>query len=155
MSSRRVQNVSETYCKDGYLQKDLSRSHFWEFFVQYIELQKFLKFYFFTLLPLFMAAYRDAFRTWSNICNGTFFAKILNGFKLLTISARKASSQILERVDDRLLAKGLKYWDHSCSKPSRKYVWRHFWKDKISWCDSKKKECLCKSSRPKDFLKKM
>ena len=25
-------NVSETYCEDGYLQEDLSRSHFWEIY---------------------------------------------------------------------------------------------------------------------------
>ena len=30
MSSRHIQNVSETYRKDSYLQKDLPRSHFWE-----------------------------------------------------------------------------------------------------------------------------
>ena len=33
-SSRRIQYVSETYCKEGYLQKDLPRSHFWEIFGQ-------------------------------------------------------------------------------------------------------------------------
>ena len=29
-SSRHIQLFSEVYCKDGYLQKDLSRSHSWE-----------------------------------------------------------------------------------------------------------------------------
>ena len=32
--SRRIHNVSEPYCKDGYLQKDLPRSHFWEIYGQ-------------------------------------------------------------------------------------------------------------------------
>ena len=30
----RIQRVSETYCKDGYLYKDLPRSHFWEIYGQ-------------------------------------------------------------------------------------------------------------------------
>ena len=36
-----------------------------------------------------------------------FFAKILNSFKLITIFAKKASSQMLNLVENRLLAKGL------------------------------------------------
>ena len=56
-----------------------------------------------------MAAYRGAFRTWPNIYKGAFFAKILNGFKLLTILAKKAPSQMFDWVANRLLAKGLKY----------------------------------------------
>ena len=34
MTLRRIQNDSDTYCKDGYLQKDLPRSHFWEIYGQ-------------------------------------------------------------------------------------------------------------------------
>ena len=30
--SRRIQDVFETYCEDNYLQKDLSRPHFWEMY---------------------------------------------------------------------------------------------------------------------------
>ena len=30
--SRRIQHVFETYCEDNYLQKDLSRPHFWEIY---------------------------------------------------------------------------------------------------------------------------
>ena len=56
-----------------------------------------------------MATYRGVFATWSNIYNGAFFAKILNGFKLLTIFARKAPSQMFNWVENRLLAKDLKY----------------------------------------------
>ena len=33
-SSRSIQHVSETYCKDGYLYRDLPRSHFWEIYGQ-------------------------------------------------------------------------------------------------------------------------
>ena len=55
-----------------------------------------------------MAAYRDVFRTWSNLYNGAFFAKILNGLKLLTIFAKKVPSQIFDWIENRLLAKGLK-----------------------------------------------
>ena len=47
--------------------------------------------------------------TWSNIYNGASFAKILNSFKLLTIFAKKASSQKFDWVENRFLAKGLKY----------------------------------------------
>ena len=55
------------------------------------EWQQFLKFQFFTLLHLLVAAYRGVFRTWPNIYKGAFFAKILKGFKLLTILAKKGS----------------------------------------------------------------
>ena len=34
MSSRRIQNVSETYSKDGYLYKDSSGSQFWKIYDQ-------------------------------------------------------------------------------------------------------------------------
>ena len=50
----------------------------------------------FNLLHLLVAAYRGVFRTWSNIYNAAFFAKILNDFKLLTIFAKKAPSQLFE-----------------------------------------------------------
>ena len=53
------------------------------------EWSKFLKFQFFILLHLLVAAYRGLFRTWWNIYNGAFFAKILNSFQLLTIFAKK------------------------------------------------------------------
>ena len=56
-----------------------------------------------------MAAYRGVFRTWSNIYNGAFFAKTLNSFKLLTNFAKKAPSQMFDWVENRRLAKGLKY----------------------------------------------
>ena len=75
-----------------------------------------------------MAAYRGVFRTWPNIYKGTFFIKILIYFKLLTMPKKYSA---------------------------RKYVWRRFWKGERSWSDSKQKECLCRSSRPKRSLKKM
>ena len=71
--------------------------------------KNFSSFWFFTLLHLLVAAYRGVFRTWSNIYNGAFFVEIFNEFKLLTIFAQKAPSQMLEWVENRLLAKGLKY----------------------------------------------
>ena len=58
----------------------------------------FLRFYFFTLLHLLVAAYRGVFRAWLIIYNGAFFVKMLYGFKLLTIFARKASSQVGVRL---------------------------------------------------------
>ena len=64
----------------------------------------FLRFYFFTLLHLLVVAYRGVFRTWSNIYNGASFSKILNGFKLLTILAKKAKSLMLDWILNRLLA---------------------------------------------------
>ena len=51
-----------------------------------------------------MAAYRGVFKTQSNIYNEAFFAKILNGFKLLTIFVKKAPSQMFDWVENRLLA---------------------------------------------------
>ena len=85
-----------------------------------------------------MAAYRGVFRTWTNICKGAFFAKLLNGFKLLPILAKKAPSQMFDWVGNGLLAKGLKYWAHSSSQPlnyaekilSQKILMTFFWKDR-------------------------
>ena len=48
-----------------------------------------------------------------------FFAEILNGFKLLTIFAKKAPSQMFEWVENKLLVKGFKYGVHSCSQSSK------------------------------------
>ena len=48
-------------------------------------------FQFFTLLHILLAIYRGVIRTLSNIYKGAFFAKILNGFKLLTIFKKKGS----------------------------------------------------------------
>ena len=56
-----------------------------------------------------MAVYRGVLRTGPNIYKGAFFAEILNGFKLLTIFEKKAPSQIFDWVENRRLAKGLKY----------------------------------------------
>ena len=56
-----------------------------------------------------MAAYRGVFRTWPNIYKEAFFAKILNGFKLLNILAKKAPSKMFDWVGNMLLVKGLKY----------------------------------------------
>ena len=75
-------HVSEMYCKDAYLQKDLPKSYFWGIYVHYKKFSrviKLLKFYFFSLLHLLVAAYRGVFKTWSNIYNGAFFVKILKG----------------------------------------------------------------------------
>ena len=56
-----------------------------------------------------MAACRGVSRTLSNINKGAFFVKILDGFKLLTIFEKKAPSQMFDWVENRSLAKGLKY----------------------------------------------
>ena len=60
-------------------------------------------------------------------------------------------------VENRLLAKGLKFWPSLQIKPkkysARKYVWYRFWKCERSWWDSKQNECLCWRSHPKGFLK--
>ena len=45
----------------------------------------FLRFQLVTLLHLLVTAYSGVFRTWSNIYNEAFLAKILKGFNLLTI----------------------------------------------------------------------
>ena len=58
----------------------------------------------FTLLHLLLAAYRDVFRTLSNIYKEAFFAKILNSFKLLTIFEKKIPSQMFDWVENRNLA---------------------------------------------------
>ena len=68
-------------------------------------------------IHLLVAAYRGYLERGEHH-NGAFVAKILNRFKLLTIYAKKAPSQMFNRVENRLLAKGLKYWAHCCSQPT-------------------------------------
>ena len=58
----------------------------------------FLRFYFFNLLHLLVAAYGGAFRTWSNIYNGALLLEILGGFKLLTIFAKNFQIRCLTGV---------------------------------------------------------
>ena len=56
--------------------------------------QRFLKFWFLSLLHLLVAADRGAFLEPGEHHNGAFFAKILHGFKLLNIFARSAIAGI-------------------------------------------------------------
>ena len=126
----------------------------------------FIRFYVFTLLHLLVAAYKGVFRTWSNICHGAFFAKIINGFKLLSIFTKKATSKMFDWVENRLLASCQPFeilsslFFPSLQIKPRKYsagklVWHLFWKGKRSRWDSKQSEYLCRSSRLKGSLKKM
>ena len=70
---------------------------------------------------------------------------------------------MFEWTENRLLAKGLKYWAHSCPSlqiKSRKYsagknVWHRLWKSEKSWFASKQNECLWRSGHPKGSLKKV
>ena len=98
----------------------LSRSHFWEIYGQCTKFPRVIKVsqvLVFTLLHLLVAVYSGAFRIWLNICNGAFFAKLPNGVKLLTIFPRKAPSQMFDLVENRVRAKGFKYWPHFYSQP--------------------------------------
>ena len=88
-----------------------------------------------------------------------FLAKILNGFMLLTIFAKKAPSQSSTalKLGFWFLAKSLKYWAHSCSQPSlqiktRKYS-HCFCKNEWWRWDSKQNKYLCRSSRAMSSVK--
>ena len=74
-----------------------------------IKVSQVLVFHFTTLYYysnlLLVPAYRSVFRTWSNINNGVFFAKIFNSFKLFTIFGGKAQFKMSDWVENRLLAK--------------------------------------------------
>ena len=72
------------YSKDGYLEKDLPRSHFEEIdgqctkFVRVIKISQVLVYYFttpFEYYTFYSRAYRGIFRIWSNIYNGLFLRK--------------------------------------------------------------------------------
>ena len=108
-----------------------------------------------------MAACRAVFRAWPN--KRAFFAKILNGFKMLMFLPKKLHRRcstwlkigFWQRVWNieltlvpSLQIKPKKYW-------ARKYVWRFFLKRWKVIGDSKHKECLRRSSRPQGSLKKM
>ena len=117
--SSRCFQVFEKYCKDGYLQRDLPRSHFWEIFDQSRKFARVIKIpqvlvYYFTA-PLrttpFSGVLTEAYLESGRTSAMEFFAEILNSFKVLTIFEK-----LLDWVGNRLLAKALKYWAHSCSQ---------------------------------------
>ena len=99
---------------------------------------------------------------------GAFFAKILNGFKLLTILTTTTKKKTLHRKCSTGLKIGfwLRAWNIELTlvsslqiKPKkyspRKYTRHRFWKGERSWWDSKQNECLCWSNGPKSSFKKM
>ena len=107
-----------------------------------------------TLLHL-LAAYRCVLRASSNIYNGAFLLKYVadNYFR------KRAPSQVFDCVENKLLAKGLKYRVHSCSQStneakeilSQKICVISFFK---RWkVESKQNKSLCRSSRPISSLK--
>ena len=118
-------------------------------------------FWLFTLLHLLVAAYRDVFRTWLNIYKWTFFAKMFNGFNLLTIFKKRLRCRcstglkigVWLRIGNNELIPSLYI------KPRKylawKYVWHRFRKNKRSWWNSKQNDCLCRSRRPRVSLKKV
>ena len=61
-----------------------------------------------------VAAYRGILRAWLNMYNAVFIVKI-NCFKLFSIFAKKSQLQMFDLVENKLLAKDLKYWVHSAS----------------------------------------
>ena len=104
------------------------------------------------------APYRGAFRTWWNIDNGAFSAKIPNCVELLTFSQENLYLRCFTRLKIGFWVRVL----HMSSllfllnlqiKPKkysvRKYVW-HCYGRKI-----KHSQCLCRSCRPKSSLKKV
>ena len=72
-----------------------------------------------------------------------FIRKYLGAFKLLTIFAKKASSQMSEWVENRPCV-----WNIELTLvTSLQIVWHCFWKGKRSGWDSKQNECLWKRVR--------
>ena len=91
----------------------------------------------------FSGCLKSRISDWSNIFNGTFYSKILSAFKLLTIFAKKASSQMSEWVENRPCV-----WNIELTLvTSLQIVWHCFWKGKRSGWDSKQNECLWKRVR--------
>ena len=122
------QDVFETYSKrfwDVLLRRlstgGLPRSHFWEIYGQctkfprVIKVSQVLVFHFTT--P-FSGSWQSRIKNIVEHLQWSFSAKIPNGVKLLTIFARKAPSRMFDWVENRLLAKGFKYWAHFCSQPT-------------------------------------
>ena len=64
-----------------------------------------------------VVAYRSVFRTWLNMHNGAVIVRI-NYFKLFSIFAKKSPLQMFDLVENKLLAKGFKYWIHCPSLPT-------------------------------------
>ena len=122
------------------------------------ESQMFLKFYFLTSLHLLVIAYRDVFRTWSNITMELFLRKYLTAF----LSCYPFSPKKFHRRSSTGLKIDfwLRAWNIELTlvpslqiKPkkysARKYVWHCFWKGERSWWDSKQNKCLWWSSHAK------
>ena len=166
MSSRRIQNFSETCCKDGYLQKNLPMSHFWQIygqctkFARVTTVSQVLVFYF---TAPFSGCLQRHMENLVEHVQWSFFAKILNGFKLLIIFAKKLHHRCSTWLK---IGSWLRAWNIELTLvPSvqitpkkysaRKYVWHRFWKGGRLWWDSKQNECLRRSRRSRGSLKKI
>ena len=85
----------------------------------------------------------------------SFFAEILNSFKVLTIFSKKST---FDWVGNRLLTKGLKYWAYSCSQSTNEAEKKLTQEICVTLFLQRYKVVLgkwteqCRSSRAKSFL---
>ena len=123
---RRLQNVFNRYhqvklffltCLTGvsnmFLRRtakmDLPRSNFWENSTKFARVTKVYRVLVFHFTTLFSGLFQRRIKKLVEHLQWSFFTKTLNGFKLLTIFAKKAPSQILNWVENSPRVKGLKY----------------------------------------------
>ena len=116
-SSRRLQNVFNRYhqvklffltCLRGvsntFLRRtakmDLSRSNFWENSAKFARVTNVYRALVFHFTTLFSGLLQRRIKKLVEHLQWSFFTKILNGFKLFTIFAKKAPSQILNWVEN-------------------------------------------------------
>ena len=138
--SRHLRDVFKTFLRRTARTIIYRRSHFWEIYGQCTKFPRVIKISQ-VLIFHFTAPYGGAFRTWLNIYNGVFFAKIPNGVELLTFSQEKLHPRCLTRLKIgfwlRVLHIELTFVPNLQIKPkkysARKYVWHHFWKGERSW----------------------
>ena len=117
----------------------------------------FLRFSFFVLLHLLVAAYRGVYKTWRVIYIEVFFAKILNGFKLLTIFAKKLyhKCSIGLNIGFWLTVSNIRLtFVPSLQIKSRSYCVTSFMERQKGVVGSKQSEYLCRRSHLQSFLKR-
>ena len=135
--------------KEKYYETDC-RPHFWEIYDQCRKSTRVMKLFSFWLY-LTLEPGKHLQRS--------FFAKILNGFKLLTIFLKKCSIADVRwmfKVGFWLMVWNIELTYSPCLRINLRkysaaiYVRHHFWKGGISsWESKQNNECLCRSSLQK------
>ena len=154
------------YCKGGYLQNDLLRSHYWQIYGQctkFARVTKISQVLVFHLTTAVTGCLQRCIQKLVNIHNVAILWKYLTALNCYLSSQKKLRRRCLSGLKisfwlrvwniEFTLIPSLQINSRKCS--AGKSVWHLFWKSKRSWRDSKQNECLYGSSSTKGFLRKV